>query len=246
MRDFVPAGEPAMRDFVPAGEPAMRDFVPAGDGARRYVFGWLPTRDGENDTGGWQWGGNLVAHEVVQQPDGMLTVRAPETVLAAFDRTHKPKPRPALGAWALRGRSAEADAAGRVSALSLGPMPQECLIEVKARFERGTQDFGVLLRADEKLDKYYQFRVEPLRQRIVFDRWPRPGDQPFMLERPLVLKPGRPVTLRVIADGTCLVAYANDRVALSARMYEHKSGDACLFVTEGRVRFSGISIKTRG
>ncbi|MFH1084730.1 MAG: glycoside hydrolase, partial [Chloroflexota bacterium] len=30
----------------------------AGDGARRYAFGWLPTRQGERDDGAWQWGGD--------------------------------------------------------------------------------------------------------------------------------------------------------------------------------------------
>mgnify|MGYP001143180048 CR=1 FL=1 len=42
----------------------------SGDDGRRYMFGWLPTREGETDSGKWQWGGELVVHEVVQRADG--------------------------------------------------------------------------------------------------------------------------------------------------------------------------------
>jgi len=38
-----------------------------------------------------------------------------------------------------------------------------------------------------------------------------------MVERPLEMRPGKTVTLRAIADGTCPVVYANDQTALSAR-----------------------------
>ena len=64
------------------------------------MFGWLPTREGETDSGKWQWGGELVVHEMVQRADGTLTVRPPETVLAAFDRPVAPAtPRTILGEW---------------------------------------------------------------------------------------------------------------------------------------------------
>ena len=33
-------------------------------GTRRFIFGWLATRVGEQDDGAWQWGGNLVVHEI--------------------------------------------------------------------------------------------------------------------------------------------------------------------------------------
>ena len=46
----------------------------------------------------------------------------------------------------------------------------------------GARAAGILFRADPALETYYQLRWEPGRQRIVYDRWPRSGDQPFTLE----------------------------------------------------------------
>jgi len=217
----------------------------AGDSERRFAFGWLATRSEDTDAGAWQWGGNLIVHELVQQPDGTLAVHAPETVLAQFHRPFRLAPRPVLGEWSIVGDRISASSIGRFSALTLGEMPRECLVEASMTYSAGTAACGVLLRAQEGLEGYYQVRLEPARGRLVLDRWPRPGDEPFMIERPLETSPGRAVKLRVIADGTCLVVYADDHVALSSRMYDHRSGALGLFVTEGEATFSDIFVKTR-
>ncbi|HYI56318.1 MAG TPA: hypothetical protein VEX57_20290, partial [Microlunatus sp.] len=56
----------------------------ASDGEHRYLFGWVATKEGEQDVGGWQWGGTLVVHQVRPRPDGSLAVAIPETVRGAF------------------------------------------------------------------------------------------------------------------------------------------------------------------
>ncbi len=219
----------------------------AGDGAgRRYAFGWLPTRMGNKDSGGWQWGGNLVVHEIAQEADGTLTVHAPESVLAEFAEQTSLSPQPVIGPWAVHSTpGAEAIARGRFSALALGALPEECLIEATITPAPGTISCGLLLRTDRTMEAYYQLRLELAAQRLVMDRWPRPGDQPFMLERPLPMSAGVPVRLRVLISGSCLVAYANDRVALSCRMYDHPVGNWGLFVADGQVTFTDLSLKTR-
>ena len=217
----------------------------AGDGMRRFVFGWLPDRVGESDEGGWMWGGNLVVHEIVPHPNGALTVRAPETVLAAFSTDLPLEPRPVLGPWWVQERACGVNSLGRFSVAKLGAMPEECLIETEVTFSHGTQALGLVLRASGDLMKYYQVRLEPPRQRMVVDRWPRPGDQPFMIERPLELRAGRAVRLRIIADGTCLVVYADDEVAMSCRMYDQREGGLAAFVAEGEAEFREVGVKGR-
>ena len=218
----------------------------AGDGAgRRYAFGWLPTRAGDKDSGDWQWGGDLVVHQIAQQPDGTLTVHAPESVLSPFSQDMPLAPRAEIGSWAATAHEVNADARGRFSALTLGSLPDECLLEATVTPELGTVACGLLLRADQTLDSYYQLRLEPPNQRVVVDRWPRPGDQPFMLERPLPMAATTSVRLRVLVSGSCLVAYADDQVALSCRMYDHPSGQWGLFVADGQAAFRDLALKTR-
>jgi beta-fructofuranosidase len=222
-----------------------------GDDGRRYLFGWLATREGDKDSGNWQWGGDLVVHEVVQCADGRLAVRPPEMVLAAFGQAVPgDTPRPILGQWQVRDDGTIAtESVGRHAIVTLGPMPEECLVSTRLVYDAGTASCGLVLRADDSYDAYYQIRLEPANQRLVVDRWPRPGDQPFMLERPLPLTAGVPVTLKVIASGTNLVVYASldesEWVALSCRMYDQTAGQWGLFVTEGKAGFASPSLRVR-
>ena len=46
---------------------------------RRFI--WLnPPNSRGKDYNTWDWGGNLIVHEIVQRPDGTLSVKVPETV----------------------------------------------------------------------------------------------------------------------------------------------------------------------
>ncbi len=213
----------------------------ACDGQRRYLFGWLATREGEKDDGNWQWGGNLVVHEIADRPDGTLFVRAPATVLGEFRSESPLQPRAVLGDWQTTTNSFTSESTGRHSLLSLGDLPEQALIEGELEIDSPTSAAGLLLRSDSSFDSYYQLRLEPSQQRLVIDRWPRPGDQPFMLERPLAIRPGETIRFRVIVNGTCLVAYFDD-VALSCRMYDHRQGGLGLFVTEGSASFRNLKI----
>ena len=63
-----------------------------------------------------------------------------------------------------------------------------------------------------------------------------------MLERPLALSADDPLRLRIVIDGSAIVAYVNDVIALSARGYDHTSGQLGLFVAEGGARFTEVSV----
>lgn len=203
----------------------------ASDGERRFLFGWNPTRQGEKDDGPWQWGGNLVVHELVQQPDGMLAVRIPEAVAAHFQHsTALPSQRidASMGFWAL----------------ALGDLPACARLDAVLRFSPETQACGLLLRMDADLEAGYYIRLEPQAGRLVFDSWPRPGDKPQMaeLERLLALPPNAPVRLTLYVNGTLCEVYVNDEVAMSARMYDHKAGQWGLFATNGVVEFGEVRL----
>lgn len=218
----------------------------ASDGDRRFVFGWDPSRTGETDTGSWNWGGNLVVHEVFQQPDGSLTVSPPPEVVAAFGTPCSLSPEPQMGSWALKDEAISVDATGAFAWCRLGEMPVGCRIEATVRFSEDTRGCGLILRSDKALDKGYLVRLEPGRRRVVFDRFPRPGDEPPIIERPLKLAPGAPVKLRVLVEDTVIVVYVNDEVALSTRGYEHRHGDVGLFVSEGAATFSDLLLNGAG
>jgi beta-fructofuranosidase len=214
----------------------------AADGERRLLFGWNATREDESDEGRWQWGGNLVVHELVQQPDGTLTTKVPQEVAAHFATPVELTIEPQMGMWQVDATQLAVQATAAFAWSRLGPMPSTCRLATTITFAPDTAAFGLLLRADATLDHYYQVRLEPSRQRVVFDRWPRPGDQPVMLERPLHLQAGEPVRVQVFADETIFEIYVDDKVALSTRGYAHRSGDWGIYVNQGAATFTEMAI----
>ncbi len=46
----------------------------ASNGTDRYIWGWCATRAGSDNTGNADWAGNLVAHKLIQHPDGTLSL----------------------------------------------------------------------------------------------------------------------------------------------------------------------------
>ncbi|MDO5608376.1 MAG: glycoside hydrolase family 32 protein [Capnocytophaga sp.] len=56
----------------------------ASDGNKRYLFGWTATRENHSDANNYNWAGNLVVHQLLQNTDGTLRVTVPETIVAGI------------------------------------------------------------------------------------------------------------------------------------------------------------------
>jgi beta-fructofuranosidase len=219
----------------------------ASDGHRRFLFGWNPTRVDGRDEGGWQWGGNLVVHEIVQGPDGSLSVKAPSSVEGAFSRSVQFQMEKGIGQCEIEPSGVRIAAPDSFGCTVSGDLPRAAKIEVTVDFEENTRGCGVMLRASEDLEEAYYIRLEPGRARLVLDSWPRPGDKPFWveLERPLALAPGQPVELKVFVDGSICEVYAAGKIAMSARLYNRHAGKWGLFVNEGNARFRDVRLSAR-
>jgi beta-fructofuranosidase len=218
----------------------------AGGAGQRYLFGWNPTRTGNRDDGDWNWGGNLVVHEVLQRPDGTLAVRIPETVKqhfavgqpVQFDQGFKTRP--------AQGEILQLDGPGSFRCASAGRLPETVLIEATVVFSETTKGCGILLRSSEDFESGYYVRLEPLRGRLVFDSWPRRGDAPYQVEseRPLRLQFGTPVEIAVYVNASLCEVYLDHQIAMSARMYNHPAGNWGVFVSEGSAAFSNVRCST--
>jgi beta-fructofuranosidase len=241
----------------------------ASDGQRRYAFGWNPTRYDKVDylrwnldadfmpckpypselmigPSGWDWGGNLVVHELFQESDGSLSARVPAAVNAAFSNDLPCQFQSGGGLVEVLEKSVQIHAPDEFACSVAGIMPLRCKIETTIVFEGNTHGCGLMLRVSDDLDSAYYVRLEPLRNRLVFDTWPRSGDTPFEvgLERPLLLSPGTQVAVKVFVDDSVCVVYADNKVAMNARLYDLKHGSWGVFVKEGSARFQNLRIST--
>ena len=73
------------------------------DGNRRFLIGWLSPKEGERDSGKYEWGGSLLVHELHQRPDGTLGAALPKEVELSFTEECALTPQPELGTWVVAG-----------------------------------------------------------------------------------------------------------------------------------------------
>lgn len=223
----------------------------ASDGVRRFLFGWNATREQERDYQRLQWGGNLVVHEVVQLADGMLSVQVPDSVDQAFGRPEPDKFRQGLGECIITHNSVDLTAADSFGCSVAGVMPEQCKIQATVSFAEATKGCGIMLRVSEDLEQAYYIRLEPYHNRLVFDAWPRPHETrflPFMpeMEIPLELTPGQAIELKLLVDRTICEVYVANKLAMSTRLYDLKTGHWGVFVQQGTARFQNLSLSVPG
>lgn len=225
----------------------------ASDGHRRFLFGWDPTRAEKRDYYRWDWGGNLVVHELHQEDDGTLSVTVPGTVDAVWAKPLGAEFPLRLGKVRAGNDQVDIAAPGSFGCAAASVMPDQCRIEVQIQFTANTHACGLMLRTSDDLESSYYIRFEPQNHRVVFDSWPRGSERPITsvdgghmtgLDRWISLDPGTPVDVTVFVDRTVAVIYAGGKIAMSTRMYDLPRGRWGFFVTEGTAQFRNFSLKT--
>jgi beta-fructofuranosidase len=213
----------------------------AFDGEKRYIFGWNPTRTGDVDSGVWQWGGCLVAHELIQLPNGELRVNMPKAINDLFGEATKPQFKPMLKQLEQTEDSLILTAESGFGTAVSEPIPETCMIQMDIWLEPGTRDAGLVLHADEAGDEGYYLRLEAMHSKLVFDRTHRVCEH-IDIERYADIATGCWHSLTILLDGTAVTAYLDDTVALSARMYDYTGNRIIPFVSDGIAKFRNLRI----
>ncbi|MFI6231162.1 GH32 C-terminal domain-containing protein [Micromonospora echinospora] len=219
----------------------------AGDDERRFLFGWNPSKVGNTDDGDWQWGGCLTVHEILQNDDGTLAVRMPQQAHHAFGEPASVDLALDGTAWTGSAGVYRADARYARSTAVGTATPESYVLEATITFERDGGEAGLLLNTDTGAHNGYFLRLSTEDQAAQFGKiggyrsWYL--DHMPELDRPLPIRPGQPVTMRVIVDKTAVVAYLNDTVALSGRLYPNTAGRCGLYADGSSVTVAGLSLR---
>jgi len=214
---------------------------------RRFFFGWIASKEGDRDDGAWQWAGTMSVLEARQNPDGTLAFGfADELVESYWDDVPLSFDQPFPQALKVPD--------GYAALVSEEDMPRSFYAKAVLQIDAGTTECGLLLRSSADGDQAYILRLEPKRNRLVFDRWPRQatggmqwqvsGDVPFEieLERPCELPPGEHIIEVVVSEDLC-VAVVDGQVALSTRLYDRPAGRIGVFAGEGSVTVTDLQVR---
>lgn len=207
----------------------------ASDGENRYLFGWVPTRADDCDNGNWMWGGNLVVHQLVQNPDGTLGIKPPRSVLSLHNAQRLSIP----------SLSVCADTRCDVRML-LDTMPASYRLCFTAVPESGCDQFGIVFARDSVSDRAYAIRFDLSAGILSVNRFPCFPQNEFstyMLLRPIPKSAS--YSIQFLVDKDIAIVYVNDRIALSVRICDTHASGLGLFVSDGSVAFSHITVFTQ-
>ena len=182
----------------------------AEDGGRRYLFGWVPTKEDDDGRKQWQWGGTLLVHEVVQREDGTLGVRIPDGMTAAFAAPRS------LSSAALNGLAGVADV------VLAEPSDGTWLLTGTLKLTEASGIVSIRLWEDATTGDGYEFRIDVANGTLRFDQrpnypWYRYDDKG--LDRPLQLRAGAEHRIRLLVDDEIATLYVDD-IALTGRAYD--------------------------
>lgn len=219
----------------------------AGDDKTRFLCGWLASRkspkgDTPRDNMPWDWGGNLLAYQLKQRPDGTLAAMFPPAVEASFTTRCSVKPEELRGKAKLDPDSIVFSAPDSV--VSMGTLPPRFYLSLKIDT---SSSGGILLGGDNKLEHGFRIVVDAEKKELRLEGFPKPlGDpsQPDRLVRPLREIPKGGSLLEVVVDGDALAICIDKDKVLSGRMYDRRSDNWGFFGNTG-TRVSNWGVKSR-
>jgi beta-fructofuranosidase len=213
------------------------------DGARRFLCGTLARRALPRDDANNGWAGRLLTYEIVPRHDGTLGVRIPPEVESSFGPSSPVRLSPTQ-AWETIDTGVRSTA-GRAH-LDIGKLPNRCLLTVQLTLPQ-TGRIGIWLGGKLNAEGAYRYSIDVGTRRLVFDH----GKLPLGLDqekernyRPLDIRPGDRVTLKVVLDGDAAVACVNDTICLSTRIYNRQDDLAGLWTDTVGAEFHDLRLAT--
>lgn len=224
----------------------------ASDGTERYIWGWCPTRDGEDNTavGAYPdepaWAGNLVAHRLVQHEDGTLSLGA----VAGIDRKYASESDVRVVAQSESGVSEhggvytlDGDAYVLFNRLNVCNR-----ISFKVKCSGATDRFGISFVRGTDSEKYYTLVVNPESEQMRKINFEEEGEagkgfvegiDGYPFETPA----DNQYDITIYTDNSVCTLYINDNAAYTNRIYGMQKNCWSINSYGGRIEISDLEIR---
>lgn len=221
----------------------------ASNGTDRYIWGWCATRTGQDNTKAIDWGGNLVAHRVIQHEDGTLTLGEVKGIAAKF--TGAATPSIAAKSDNSDSGSVDGDAANLKltgNAWALFPrLGYNNRIEFTVKTTGNRDRFGISLVRGTDADVFYSliFNDESDdRRKINFEQQGKEGsgflanNDSYNFQRPA----DNTYHVVIYTDNSVLTMYVNDVCCYTNRIYGIQRNCWSIDSFSGTVEVTGLSV----
>ncbi len=183
-----------------------------------YIFGWCGTKAGEYDFGGFDWGGNLVTHQLIQQENGELkpTIVSNINEKISTQVEYKLNNGKAISDLKFDKVSKKASC---IEALS----DNITKINFKANVKELTGDFGLSFNttADNVLSNLL-ISFDTKNNKLIYynnaTNFAKYGSA--QIEVPYNFKTNEDINVDVLIDGNIISVYLGDSIVLTTRIYD--------------------------
>ncbi len=203
----------------------------ASDGTDRYIWGWCASRAGLSNTGAADWAGNLVAHRLIQNPDGTLTTAKVEAIDSRF-------------------KSSETFDGFNLSAAASKLMPRlgtANSISFTVTTSSATDCFGMSFARGSDSEKWYSVIVNPESDTVRKINFEEEGGQGFIPDTDGYIfdAPADGVyNISIVTDNSVVSVYINDTAAWTGRIYGTARNCWSINSYGGEIAVSDIVVKT--
>ena len=193
----------------------------ASDGTNRYIWGWCGTRAGNDNTNGHEWAGNLVAHRIIQHPDGTLTLGEIPALAQKYAQSAELKAVSVEGEASVSGSTIDFSGVGAATFARLGKH-NRISFTVKASNE--WDRFGISFGRGSDSSKYYSLIVNPEwdnGRKINFEEEGEQGrgflgnNDGYVFARPQ----DNVYNITIVTDNSVVTMYINDVANYTNRIY---------------------------
>lgn len=192
----------------------------AGNETERYLVGWTPRNADNSDNGDRLWGGNLVSHQLSQNPDGTLNVKLPAA-------TEKRISDPIAPRTVFKDAAIQQDQENIIFKTAADPayivfdqVSGKKMITATITGAGTNAQFGLAFGMDKSFGQgnRYILDINGAAKRIA-SVYMNGGAARTNAAVNYSLAPGREYQLKVVIDGTVCTMYIDDKMALTSRIY---------------------------
>jgi len=207
------------------------------DNTERYIVGWTARKVPESNTGGKDWGGNIVTHKLGQNSDGTLAVKPISGIESVFGQSA------ALSVDKITGNASQNGNSFNLSANSqvmFGKLQKANQITFTLNAAASGKS-GFVLAQDNDGKNGLKISFEPSANRIA-SYVVNNGIEDFANAYPLTGLSGTSYNVTVQISNDICVVYVNEKIAFSNRVYDVVNKKWSIFGTSDS-SFSNINIK---
>jgi len=230
------------------------DFYAAktvADGSNTFIMGFNSVHEFNTDSGARKWGGNLVAHKLIQKSNGDLCLSIPSAIESNMHTNIALTKNRESGLVTKLDNSTESYQLSGTDNTAIADViyepiaAQRYLINTTVSYTDASGDFGFFLGACDEHDNVFSLRFVPAQNKLRFDKTKRSLLNSSTIadnEVELALIPNTDYDIKIVIENSVLVIYVNNEVAMSSRIYKASNTSWGIFAYQSSVTFNQIKV----